>query len=229
MALKGVIMEETVLVIGSNETNIDSVESELIKSSYDVITSNNLSIIESILKEEEVMMIIIDESYLELENNKLIPYLRMYGYNQPIVILYEYYNENFILNAFNDGVDDCISTLCGAKILLARIKNLFKRYYKNFDVIKYKDITFTSKNNSFYVNGSSLKLTRLEKSLLLEFLKNTNKILSRDVLLENVWEENFNVKIKTVNVAVKRLRDKINLYLGDNYIKSIRGQGYLFS
>lgn len=222
-------MEETVLVIGSNETNIDSVESELIKSSYDVITSNNLSIIESILKEEDVMMIIIDESFLELENNKMIPYLRMYGYNQPIVVLYEYYNENFIVNAFNDGVDDCISTLCGAKILLARIKNLFKRYYKNFDVIKYKDITFTSKNNSFYVNGSSLKLTRLEKSLLLEFLKNTNKILSRDVLLENVWEENFNVKIKTVNVAVKRLRDKINLYLGDNYIKSIRGQGYLFS
>jgi DNA-binding response OmpR family regulator len=119
--------------------------------------------------------------------------------------------------------------MSGVKVFLARIRNLFKRYYKNYDVIKYKNLTFMSKNNSFYVNGNSLKLTRLEKSLLLEFLKNTNTILSRDSLLENVWEENFNVKIKTVNVAVKRLRDKINLYLGDNYIKSVRGQGYLFS
>lgn len=141
----------------------------------------------------------------------------------------EYYNENFILKAFNEGVDDCISVMSGVKVFLARIRNLFKRYYKNYDVIKYKNLTFMSKNNSFYVNGNSLKLTRLEKSLLLEFLKNTNTILSRDSLLENVWEENFNVKIKTVNVAVKRLRDKINLYLGDNYIKSVRGQGYLFS
>ena len=222
-------MEETILVIGSNETYIDTVESELVKTNYDVITTDNLSIVESVLKEEDIMMIIVDETYLEQENDKLVPHLRMYGHNQPIVVLYEYYNENFILKAFNEGVDDCISFMSGVKVFLARIRNLFKRYYKNYDVIKYKNLTFMSKNNSFYVNGNSLKLTRLEKSLLLEFLKNTNTILSRDSLLENVWEENFNVKIKTVNVAVKRLRDKINLYLGDNYIKSVRGQGYLFS
>jgi DNA-binding response OmpR family regulator len=222
-------MEETILVIGSNETYIDTVESELVKTNYDVITTDNLSIVKSVLKEEDVMMIIVDEAYLEQENDKLVPHLRMYGHNQPIVVLYEYYNENFILKAFNEGVDDCISVMSGVKVFLARIRNLFKRYYKNYDVIKYKNLTFMSKNNSFYVNGNSLKLTRLEKSLLLEFLKNTNTILSRDSLLENVWEENFNVKIKTVNVAVKRLRDKINLYLGDNYIKSVRGQGYLFS
>jgi DNA-binding response OmpR family regulator len=222
-------MEETILVIGSNETYIDTVESELVKTNYDVITTDNLSIVKSVLKEKDVMMIIVDEAYLEQENDKLVPHLRMYGHNQPIVVLYEYYNENFILKAFNEGVDDCISVMSGVKVFLARIRNLFKRYYKNYDVIKYKNLTFMSKNNSFYVNGNSLKLTRLEKSLLLEFLKNTNTILSRDSLLENVWEENFNVKIKTVNVAVKRLRDKINLYLGDNYIKSVRGQGYLFS
>jgi DNA-binding response OmpR family regulator len=222
-------MEETILVIGSNETYIDTVESELVKTNYDVITTDNLSIVKSVLKEEDVMMIIVDEAYLEQENDKLVPHLRMYGHNQPIVVLYEYYNENFILKAFNEGVDDCISVMSGVKVFLARIRNLFKRYYKNYDVIKYKNLTFMSKNNSFYVNGNSLKLTRLEKSLLLEFLKNTNTILSRDSLLENAWEENFNVKIKTVNVAVKRLRDKINLYLGDNYIKSVRGQGYLFS
>ncbi len=222
-------MEETILVIGLNDAYVDQVESELLKTNYDVITTDNLSVIESVLKEEDIMMIIIDETFLEHENDKLIPHLRMYGYNQPIVVLYEYYDEKFILKAFNEGVDDCISVMCGAKVFLARIRNLFKRYYKNYDVIKYKNITFISRSNSFYVNGNTLKLTRLEKSLLLEFLKNTNTILSRDCLLENVWEENFNVKIKTVNVAVKRLRDKINLYLGDNYIKSIRGQGYLFS
>jgi DNA-binding response OmpR family regulator len=155
-------MEETILVIGSNETYIDTVESELVKTNYDVITTDNLSIVKSVLKEEDVMMIIVDEAYLEQENDKLVPHLRMYGHNQPIVVLYEYYNENFILKAFNEGVDDCISVMSGVKVFLARIRNLFKRYYKNYDVIKYKNLTFMSKNNSFYVNGNSLKLTRLE-------------------------------------------------------------------
>jgi DNA-binding NtrC family response regulator len=80
-------MEETILVIGSNETYIDTVESELVKTNYDVITTDNLSIVKSVLKEEDVMMIIVDEAYLEQENDKLVPHLRMYGHNQPIVVL----------------------------------------------------------------------------------------------------------------------------------------------
>jgi DNA-binding response OmpR family regulator len=146
-----------------------------------------------------------------------------------MVAIYKYYDEDFILEALDNGVDDCISILCSRKLFLAKIKNIIKRFYKNFDVIRYKDITFTSNNNNFYLRGTSLELTKLEKQLLLEFLKNANKILSRDSLLENVWSENFNIQLRTVNVAVKRLRDKINLYMGDDYIKSVRGQGYLFS
>jgi DNA-binding response OmpR family regulator len=146
-----------------------------------------------------------------------------------MVAIYKYYDEDFILEALDNGVDDCISILCSRKFFLAKIKNIIKRFYKNFDVIRYKDITFTSNNNNFYLRGTSLELTKLEKQLLLEFLKNANKILSRDSLLENVWSENFNIQLRTVNVAVKRLRDKINLYMGDDYIKSVRGQGYLFS
>ena len=221
---KGVLMKDTVLLIGDNNKYINFVESELANADFDVIISSSLSAIEALMKEEEIKLIIAEEK--SLDN---ILYLRESGYNQPMVAIYKYYNEDFILDALDNGVDDCISILCSRKLFLAKIKNIIKRFYKNFDVIRYKDITFTSNNNNFYLKGTSLELTKLEKQLLLEFLKNANKILSRDSLLENVWSENFNIQLRTVNVAVKRLRDKINLYMGDDYIKSVRGQGYLFS
>ena len=53
-------------------------------------------------------------------------------------------------------------------------------------------------------------------------------LLSRDILLQNVWEDYIDVKPKTVNVAIKRLKEKIDPNGNKNYIKAIRGQGYIF-
>lgn len=95
-------------------------------------------------------------------------------------------------------------------------------------MIKYKDITFNSNTNNFYIKNTLVELTKQEKELLLEFFKNSNKILSRDLLIETVWSEHFDISFTAVNVAVKRLKDRLNSYKSDTYIKAVRGQGYLF-
>jgi DNA-binding response OmpR family regulator len=59
-------------------------------------------------------------------------------------------------------------------------------------------------------------------------MKNKNKVLTRDYLLDSVWENSFETHAKTVNVAVNRLKEKIDPLKEKNYIKAIRGEGYMF-
>ena len=217
-------MEESILIIGNDENYIDLIESVLINANFDVIISSSSHICKALIQEEDIKLIILEDKFLDNVFD-----IRAAGYNLPIVLLYKDYNEDLIVKALNNGIDDYISYSCSSKLLLSKIKNLIKRYYKNFDMIKYKDITFNSNNNNFYIKGTFVELTKQEKELLLEFFKNSNKILSRDLLIETVWSDHFDISFTAVNVAVKRLKDRLNSYKSDTYIKSIRGQGYLLS
>jgi DNA-binding response OmpR family regulator len=88
---------------------------------------------------------------------------------------------------------------------------------------------FTKKSNKkFYIDEIPVELTHLEYDLFLEFIKNKDILLSREHLLEAVWEDSYDKKLKTVNVAIKRLKEKIDPKGKKEYIKSIRGEGYIF-
>ena len=73
-----------------------------------------------------------------------------------------------------------------------------------------------------------MKLTHLEHDLFLELLKNKNILLTLDMLLERVWEDSSNKQAKTVNVAIKRLKEHIDPTGEKNYIQAVRGEGYIF-
>lgn len=216
-------MKDSILIIGNDNKSVDSIESILINADFDVITSNSFHILNALIQEEDIKLIILEDKFLDHVFD-----VREAGYNLPIILLYENYIEDLIIKALNNGVDDYISYSCSNNLFLSKIKNLIKRYYKNFDVIKYKDITFNSNTNNFYIKNTLVELTKQEKELLLEFFKNSNKILSRDLLIETVWSEHFDISFTAVNVAVKRLKDRLNSYKSDTYIKAVRGQGYLF-
>lgn len=216
-------MKDSILIIGNDNKSVDSIESILINADFDVITSSSFHILNALIQEENIKLIILEDKFLDHVFD-----VREAGYNLPIILLYENYIEDLIIKALNNGVDDYISYSCSNKLFLSKIKNLIKRYYKNFDVIKYKDITFNSNTNNFYIKNTLVELTKQEKELLLEFFKNSNKILSRDLLIETVWSEHFDISFTAVNVAVKRLKDRLNSYKSDTYIKAVRGQGYLF-
>lgn len=216
-------MKDSILIIGNDNKSVDSIESILINADFDVITSSSFHILNALIQEEDIKLIILEDKFLDHVFD-----VREAGYNLPIILLYENYIEDLIIKALNNGVDDYISYSCSNKLFLSKIKNLIKRYYKNFDVIKYKDITFNSNTNNFYIKNTLVELTKQEKELLLEFFKNSNKILSRDLLIETVWSEHFDISFTAVNVAVKRLKDRLNSYKSDTYIKAVRGQGYLF-
>ena len=105
---------------------------------------------------------------------------------------------------------------------------LSNRSSKDVDILKVKDIVYKSSNKKFYIDGNEIELTHLEHDLLLEFIKNKDILLSREHLLTSVWQDSFEKKEKTVNVAIKRLKAKIDPDAKKEYIRSIRGEGYIF-
>ncbi len=170
----------------------------------------------------------MDRNLPGVEGSRYISELRLDGYNQPVIYVSAKDSSEDIVEGFESGGDDYITKPFNLGELKARVKALIRRTQKVQDVIKYRDIIYSTSNKVFNINGVDVKLTHLEHDLLLEFMKNQNILLSRDVLLERVWEDSMNKQLKTVNVAIKRLKEHIDPTGEKNYIQAVRGEGYIF-
>jgi len=221
-------MNTTILIVEDEEDILDLMEYTLSKEGYDVITCIDTSNIRDILDEEEISLILMDRNLPGVEGSKFISNLREEGYNQPVIYVSAKDSSEDIVEGFDSGGDDYITKPFNLNELKARVKALIRRTQKVQNIIKYKDIIYNRLNKIFNINGKDIKLTHLEHDLLLEFMKNQNILLSRDVLLERVWADSLNKQTKTVNVAIKRLKKNIDPTGEKNYIQAVRGEGYIF-
>ncbi|MEA3383481.1 MAG: response regulator transcription factor [Campylobacterota bacterium] len=220
-------MEKTILIVEDEEDILDLVDYTLSSIGYETIGCIDTSNVKSILDEENIDLIIMDRNLPGIEGSVFIKSIRDIGYNQPVIYLSAKDSSDDILEGFNRGGDDYITKPFNIEVLKARVKAVIKRSSKENDILKHKDIIYNSENKSFYIDGVQIKLTHLEHDLFLEFLKNKDILLTREILLENVWTDSFDKKVKTVNVAIKRLKEKIDPDGTKEYIKSVRGEGYI--
>jgi DNA-binding response OmpR family regulator len=126
------------------------------------------------------------------------------------------------------GADDYITKPFNMKELLLRIKALLRRTSKKVEegILAYRDLVLDRSSRTLSVDGKSVDVTKLEFNLLSEFILNKNSVLDRDYLLENVWDGAEEYQYKTVNVAINRLKEKIDPDKSKNYIQTVRGIGY---
>jgi len=218
----------SILIVEDEEDILDLMEYTLSKEGYDVITCIDTSNVRNMLDEEDIALILMDRNLPGAEGSRYIQNLRFDGYNQPVIYVSAKDSSEDIIEGFDSGGDDYITKPFNLDELKARVKALIKRTRKVQDIIKYKDIIYSASNKRFNIAGDDIKLTHLEHDLLLEFIKNQNILLSREVLLQRVWKDNLNKQLKTVNVAIKRLKEHIDPSGEKNYIQAIRGEGYIF-
>jgi len=221
-------MNNTILIVEDEEDVLDLMEYTLSKEGYDVITCIDTSNVRDMLDEENISLILMDRNLPGIEGSKYISNLREDGYNNPVIYVSAKDSSDNIIEGFESGGDDYITKPFNINELKARVKALIKRTQKSQDVIKYRDITYKSSNKIFEIEDKEIKLTHLEHDLLLEFMKNQNILLSRDILLEKVWKDSLTKQVKTVNVAIKRLKENIDPTGEKNYIQAVRGEGYIF-
>ncbi|AKT90977.1 two-component system response regulator [Campylobacter ureolyticus RIGS 9880] len=219
-------MESLIVVIDDEEDMLDLLEYNLTKAGYEVLGFLNTSKIEQLLNEENVDLLIVDRNLPGIEGSEFIKNLRLKGYNNSVIFLSAKTSMDEQLEGFEVGGDDYITKPFEMDNLLARIKAVLKRTKKKADIYKFKDIFINLTNAEVLIGNTNVELTKLETNLLVEFIKNKNILLTRDYLLSAIWNDE-NSSEKTVNIAIKRLREKIDPTREKKYIKSIRGEGYM--
>lgn len=221
-------MQKTILMIEDEQDILDLIEYTLTKEGYDMICCLDTTNVEAILDEEEIALILMDRNLPNIEGSIFVKKLRAKGYSNPVIYISAKDKDEDILEGFDRGADDYITKPFNLNILKARVNAVIKRTSNEIEQLKVKDILYHSSNKKFFICEEVVKLTHLEHDLLLEFIKNKDRLLSRNTLINNVWKDYSDVQLKTVNVAVKRLKEKIDPLGDKNYIKSVRGEGYIF-
>lgn len=149
----------------------------------------------------------------------------------PVIFLTAYDDEVNVVMGFDLGADDYITKPFRLKELLVRIKSVLRRYNKDSadGIIKIRNLTINTNEAKVYKSGQEIILTAMEYRLLLILLHNRGKVLSRNQLLENIWDVDGDfVEDNTLTVYIKRLRDKIEeAPTKPQFIKTVRGLGYV--
>ncbi len=219
----------TILIIEDEVDILELLEYTLQKEGFETIGFLNASDkVYEVLNEEEIDLILMDRNLPGIEGTSFINDIKNKGYNIPVIYVSAKDQDEDILEGFDKHADDYITKPFNLKELIARVKAVIKRTKKDIEIEKIKDITYKKSSKSFFIDDSKIDLTTLEHDLFLEFFKNKDILLSREYLLDTVWEDSLEKKLKTVNVAVKRLKSKIDPNGDKKYIKSVRGEGYMF-
>ncbi|HAX52812.1 response regulator transcription factor [Muricomes intestini] len=149
----------------------------------------------------------------------------------PVIFLTVLDDEVNVVMGLDLGADDYITKPFRVKELLARIKSVLRRYSKETmdGIIRYRELEVNTNTAKVYKRGEEIELTAMEYRLLLILLNNKGIVLSRNNLLENIWDVDGNfVNDNTLTVYVKRLRNKIeDAPMCPAYIKTVRGKGYI--
>lgn len=149
----------------------------------------------------------------------------------PVIFLTAYDDEVNVIMGLELGADDYISKPFRVKELLARIKTVLRRYNKDTadGMINIGNIRINTNEAKVYKDSKEVILTAMEYRLLLIFINNRGIVLSRQKLLEHIWDVAGDfVNDNTLTVYIKRLRDKIEEDpASPNIIKTVRGLGYI--
>ena len=223
--------KEQILIVDDDSDILELLEYNLSAAGYDVLGFLNTKHVRSVLIQENIDLIIMDRNLPDIEGSYYIEMLRSKNINIPVIMLSAKNSSEEIKEGFIKGADDYITKPFDMEELLLRVKAILKRSNSEnkelLENIEYKDIRLDLNMHKVVINNAEIMLTNLETALLQILLANKGKVLDRDFLLRHVWKDTENIHHKTVNVAIKRLKEKIDPQKDKEYIKTIRGVGYL--
>lgn len=197
---------------------------------YTVTLAKNVKEAMEIIKEKAFSLYILDLTLPDGSGYDVCKRIKEQG-DLPVIFLTAFDDEVNVVMGFELGADDYISKPFRVKELLVRIKSVLRRYNKDTadGIIKIKNLTVNTNEAKVYKDGEEVILTAMEYRLLLILLNNRGIVLSRNQLLENIWDIDGDfVEDNTLTVYIKRLRDKIEEDPAKPvFVKTVRGMGYV--
>jgi len=220
-----------ILILDDDLDLLELLELILSRDGYQTISLSNSKSFLKTIAENEFSVYIIDRNLPCIEGTDLVAKIRAEGDRTPVIFLTAKNSRDEKLEGFYKGADDYITKPFDKEELLLRVEALIRRSYGESyqNILTFKDIKLNIDTVEVFVNNMPISLTKLEFKLLQTFLESRGTVIERDYLLEVVWnctvfDDRCNDKI--VNIAIKRLKDKIDPDGSKNYIESVRGVGY---
>ncbi len=217
-----------IILIEDEEDILELLEYHLAKEGYEVTGFLSTENVEQFLEEESPSLMIVDRNLPGMEGSEFVCKLRQLGYGIPIIFLTARDQEGDLEEGFRSGGDDYITKPFSIKELLLRIEALLRRSGATTNnTVRYKDMMLDLQKHQLFINEEPVDLTNLEFRLLHTFIKNPKRPLDRDFLRDKVWgNDSATFHDKTINVALNRLKKKIDPMNKKNYFAPVWGIGY---
>ena len=217
-----------ILIIEDDEAIRNELKTFLCRYNYDTLVVEKFENIIEEIKKENADLILLDINLPIFDGFYICREIRKNS-NVPIIIVTSRDSDIDELMSMNLGADDFITKPYNTQILLARINSVLKRVYSKEvqESMVYKDLVLNLSNGTISYKDNTLNLTKNEIKILSYLIKNKGKIISRDNLMEYLWNDDFFVDDNTLSVNITRLRKKIESIGLKNPIETRRGLGYI--
>ena len=217
-----------ILVVDDESRMRKLVRDFLVKSDFDVLeAADGEQAVDIFLQDKNIALIILDVMMPKMDGWQVCREIRKIS-KVPIIMLTARGDERDELMGFDLGVDEYISKPFSPKILVARVQAILRRsgHGEKEDVIEFGGIILNKTAHMVTVDGKTIELSYKEFELLAYFMENQGIALSREKILNHVWNYDYFGDARTIDTHVKKLRSKMG-EKGD-YIKTIWGMGYKF-
>ena len=220
---------EKILIVEDDKTVLDFEKKELEHEGYAVITAEDGRRALDLFESQKPDFILLDIMIPELNGIEVLRRIRKQS-EVPVILVTakgEVYDK---VNGLSAGADDYISKPFAIEELLARISSVLRRSRINAvpsSVLRNGEIELNTQTILLTVQDKSFSLSKIEFMLLKFFLENQNVALSRSQIIDAVWGKDYFIEEGTVDVYVNYLRGKIDQPLKEEYIKTVRGVGYM--
>lgn len=221
--------KQTILVVDDEQDLLDLIEYNLKKEGFDVLKAEDGKEGLAVAREHDPDLVLLDIMMPKMDGLEVVEVMR--DDNQlkriPIIFLTARGDEKTEVEGLNKGGDDYITKPISTTKLLSRIKAVLRRFEETEEPVDKLDVHDIVIDKDRYIvtrGDEEFQLPRKEFELLYFLASRKGKVMDRQTLLNQVWGDNIYVVDRTVDVHVRKIREK----LGDEYIETVKGVGYRF-
>ena len=215
-----------ILLVEDNETIVMGLSYSLEQEGFEIVSSKTRKDAEKILESETINLVLLDVTLPDGNGFDICKYVKQ-KLDIPVIFLTAQDEETSVVLGLDLGADDYIVKPFRTRELISRIKSVLRRYGQKEEkgnIIQYKNIKIDTIAAKVYKDNEEIIFTSLEYKILLMLFTNQNKLITREQLLDKIWDiaGNF-VNDNTLTVYIKRIREKLE---DETIIKTVRGLGY---
>ena len=216
-----------IMIVEDESKLLKTMTDFLVLQNYDVECASNGNDALTLFREkkQEIELVLLDLMLPDISGYTVLKEIRKIS-EVPVIILSARSAVADQISGFEKGADDYITKPFSLSLVKMHIEAVLKRAGKMRDILEYRELRLDKTRQVLYKNEELIETTRKEYELLLYFMEHEGMTLQRNVILDAVWEYDYEGDIRTIDTLVKQLRRK----LGEecNYIRTVYGVGYVF-